>query len=178
MKDNTLILIAGAGVALYLFTKKNGNGVAATNGSGAQPVPTAANLSGGTSRSDGTAAVRGDYSPGTGYRTFPPPTGDPILIGGNVGGGSGNPIMPTSYPTASAAKVMGPSDVEKFFDGLTTRGFGDVFGGEVRHPLLDGKTPCQAIDAMNAYAAARYPEHPEWRWNTNDIPTPFNLWVC
>lgn len=174
MKDNTLILIAGAGAALYFLTRRNGATSPAV--SNAQPIPTAANLSGGTSRSDGTAAVRGNYSLDTGYRFQPAPI-EGAIVGGNmlpaadVGGGSGNPVI-------QSARVMGPSDVETFFNGLTTRGFGDVFGGEIRHPLLDGKTPCQAIDAMNAYAASRHPDHPEWRWTTNDIPSPYNLWVC
>lgn len=179
MKQSNLILFIAAGAGLYLLTRKNGAGATAgagAAGSLAQPMPTAANLSGGVSRSDGTAAVRGDYNVSTGYRTFPPPNlAPPVLVSGGEAGTVGGVATMTTLP---ASRVMGPSDVERFFDGLTTRGFGDVFGGEVRHPLLDGKTPCEAIGAMNAYAAARHPDHPEWRWTTGDIPSPYNLWVC
>jgi len=169
--NQNLILFGLAAVGLYLFTRNGasaGAGAPAGTG-GAEPNASWGGLTD-TLRSDGTSAVRG-----TGQAIMPSPLNPPVSVAG-----SGYTTFPPSnlLPAASAYKVMSASDVEKFFDGLTTRGFGDVFGGEIRHPLLDGKTPCQAIDAMNNYAASRHPDHPEWRWTTNDIPAPFSLWVC
>jgi len=169
--NKTLMFVGLAAVGLYLFTRKNGVMTSAGTG-GAEPTPTWGALTD-RLRSDGTSAVRvppGDFGMVGG--NMPPPLNPP------AGAGGPSPLLGPPGYTPLPVRVMGPSDVETFFNGLTTRGFGDVFGGEIRHPLLDGKTPCQAIDAMNNYAAARHPDHPEWRWTTNDIPAPYSMWLC